>query len=350
MLAYSLIVGKNRKAIFNSFLIHLKRFSNFEKDITIFSSKREFIEENISLPTNIHLEFIANYFQLLYSVFKSKETILFVGEFLDIIVLLPVLFLSNKKIICWVQGLEKEEKFLKKKLKIYFYIYSIFEIIAIRYSNKFIFVSMTMKEYFEKHYNKSFSNRSIIVPCTSDLHFLNSDKIPNSFTYIGGTSIWQRIDHILIMFQIIAKKNASATLYLISNDLVTIKHLISIHVSSEYISRIRLDSINSRIEVQKHLSKMEFGFLIRDQNIINNVSSPIKLAEYLSCGVFPIISPIISYSKPLEERDSALIIHDFSDIEKIDKIKVNVNNLLENYNYFFSEEKFVKQYKSLLNF
>ena len=44
-------------------------------------------------------------------------------------------------------------------------------------------------------------------------------------------------------------------------------------------------------DVYKYLSASDIGFLIRSNHILNQVSSPIKFAEYLVCGNPVIITP-----------------------------------------------------------
>lgn len=46
-------------------------------------------------------------------------------------------------------------------------------------------------------------------------------------------------------------------------------------------------------EVDTVLSKCKFGFLIRDNNVINQVATPTKLANYLGNGVIPIFTDTI---------------------------------------------------------
>ncbi|TOP40740.1 hypothetical protein, partial [Vibrio parahaemolyticus] len=47
----------------------------------------------------------------------------------------------------------------------------------------------------------------------------------------------------------------------------------------EFLNDIVITSIEDRHEMENFLSSMEFGVLLREDNMINNVASPIKLAE-----------------------------------------------------------------------
>ena len=48
---------------------------------------------------------------------------------------------------------------------------------------------------------------------------------------------------------------------------------------------ISVYSILNRVEIPNILSQFEYGFIIRECNLVNYVASPIKFAEYLACGV-----------------------------------------------------------------
>ena len=59
----------------------------------------------------------------------------------------------------------------------------------------------------------------------------------------------------------------------------------------------------SHQEVLKELRKYDFGFLLRDDNIVNNTASPIKFLEYVSNGVIPIMSDGIGdYSRLVHDK------------------------------------------------
>ncbi len=70
-------------------------------------------------------------------------------------------------------------------------------------------------------------------------------------------------------------------------------------VSKEYESAFgqpfigQTDSVPPE-ELAAKLSQFEFGLILREDSIVNQVSSPTKMAEYLSHGVIPIVdSPAI---------------------------------------------------------
>ncbi|HQJ64447.1 MAG TPA: hypothetical protein PLH32_07525 [bacterium] len=317
--------------------------------MTVFLSEKNANYEGTRVANNIKIEYYSNYIQLITKILRAKDNKIFIAGNFDAFILLPIRIFSKKKFILWVQGLHAEEKYLKTKSKLIFFIYSLIQRMAMQLCHRYIFVSTHMREYFEKIYKKSYTDLFIVVPCTSDLHYTSAKKIPSSYTYIGGTSAWQKIDKILQLFNIIGQNNTEAKLFLIMNDISQVYNLIELHAVQKAKSRIIVDHLVERNAIQDHLSKMQYGFLIRDQHIINNVASPIKLAEYLSCGVFPIISPsITSYANLLELRNSALVIRNIEDILLTTSLNINTKELLESYQLIYSEEKLTRQYKFLI--
>ena len=71
------------------------------------------------------------------------------------------------------------------------------------------------------------------------------------------------------------------------------------------------------------LCASDVGILLRENNLVNNVASPGKFAEYLMCGL-PVImgSGIGDYSELMQENENAVVLDDvFSDEELENKLK-----------------------------
>ena len=59
-------------------------------------------------------------------------------------------------------------------------------------------------------------------------------------------------------------------------------------LTSDQIKDVEIVSLPNNI-LMNELVGADYGFLLRDKSIINEVSCPTKLVEYLSCGVVPIL-------------------------------------------------------------
>ncbi|WP_220746852.1 hypothetical protein, partial [Shewanella colwelliana] len=181
-----------------------------------------------------------------------------------------------------VQGAVPEESYLKNNNKIKMLVLSVVEFIAFKSTDELIFVSSYMcKYYIAKH---SIKKPYTVIPCSSTLKMRNKNlKIAGSYCYLGGMSRWQCFENIVDIATKILANQPNATFHVATKDTEIAKKLINNSLLD--MSRVSICSLTSKEEIEAFLSKMEFGFLIREDNLVNHVSSPIKLAEYLSMGV-----------------------------------------------------------------
>lgn len=252
---------------------------------------------------------------------------------------------SKTKIIFWVQGAIAEESYLKHNSKFKFYVLKFLEKICLFFSDAYIYVSPYMKDFYSE--NKSVKNKpALIFPCISDLHYDGSKKYPYSFCYLGGMSAWQNFPKIVTMMSFINQKIPESLFKIATNEIDICKKIIDEYASKELKEKIFLSSLSSKEEIEKFLSNCEFGFLIRDDIVVNHVSSPIKLAEYLSCGVNIITTPAIRSYSPLLE-DAGIILHSEKDLDKAN-FKANLSTALKLYTKLFSKESVENNVKFFL--
>ena len=116
-----------------------------------------------------------------------------------------------------------------------------------------------------------------------------------------------------------------------------------------YLSNyIQIFSTNDRDKISNLLSKMEFGLLLRDDLPVNNVSSPIKLAEYLSCDVNVIISDSIkSYAQLVSDSFAGYVLCNNFKINSFPLYKSG--NSLNLFKQKFSQEYIQNKYMNLFN-
>ena len=252
-------------------------------------------------------------------------------------VLITRLFIlgSECKIIFWVQGAVAEESLLRNKSKIRFVILKAIEKICFHLSDAYIFVSPYMKEFYNE---KPYLNKKpcLVFPCISDLSYNHSKKIPFSFCYLGGMSAWQCFPTTIDLMNKIEKKYPKSLFKIATNDTNLCMQLIRDNASKDLIKKLEVCNLVSKEEIEEFLGDCSFGFLIREDSLLNNISSPIKMAEYLSCGVNVITtSAIRSYTHLL--NNAGKILNSKLDIEDI-VFKENVNAALNVYNNNFSKE------------
>lgn len=191
---------------------------------------------------------------------------------------------SDCKIIFWVQGAIAEESFLRNRSKLRFVLLKAIEHISLYLSDAYIFVSPYMKDLYSKRKYVG-CKPSLVVPCISDLEYHEQNKHPYSFCYLGGMSKWQCFPETLELMNKINEAHQQSTFKIATNDLESCKKMIKEYASEDLINKIQLLSLESKTEIESFLSECSYGFLLREDILLNNIASPIKLAEYLSCGV-----------------------------------------------------------------
>lgn len=216
----------------------------------------------------------------------------------------------HKNVIVWIQGVLPEESYMKNKSKFRMIVLNYIEKYVLKRAKMIFFVSEEMKKHYIKKYKISFEDRSFIMPCFNTSintnRFFNDNKYnKNIFTYVGSLSIWQCFEETLDIYKAIEEKIPSM-LKVYTKDIDTAEKLIKskniLNYSVKYVENNKLPD---------ELKDVKYGFLIRENNIVNNVATPTKLSTYLSCGVIPIYSDCIS---------------DFYNISKNMKYSVPVNN------------------------
>jgi hypothetical protein len=303
----SAYIIKDNLAVWNALTLHIDLIRNYRAVKVIVSDI--FYHNYLPQKDKHKYEYIVIGHKIdLFKMYKSNEKEIFTISIFDTLELKLLSYLSLKKIktFFWVQGVIPEESFMRNKSKLRFNILSFLEKLALKISDAHIFVSDYMVLFYEKKYDFKSKNFTV-VPCSSDLTYTGVEKIKNSFCYIGGLSKWQKIEEALNIYEDIQSKLDNSEFHLITRDIEQANVIIGKYENIR--SKIKIYSLSDRKEIEEALSKMEFGFLLRDNDPVNNVSSPIKLAEYLSCDVNVIISDSIkSYAPLIHKYDSGVVV------------------------------------------
>jgi len=204
-------------------------------------------------------------------------------------------FITTQKTILDFHGTVPEELFYEKK---YFssFIHTFIEKIAAQKIMHIIFVSMAMQKYFNIKYPKSKAIKHIFPIIAKNALRENTEKshellrnISNEdnvyFIYSGNTQKWQNIE---LMFNFIEKHDNEKYVYIILSG------------SKEYFNKIiseRFYKIRKRFivdsvlpeELYQYYSIAHYGFILRDDHILNRVANPTKMLEYLFYGITPIV-------------------------------------------------------------
>lgn len=270
-----------------------------------------------------------------------------------------------KKVITWFQGIGPEEYIILhgeniKSSIMYIYL-SYLEKKALLRSDLCIFVSDSMRNHYESKYKLELKSKSIIIPCynnTLNVTLLNNEngRYDNlNFVYAGGLFAWQCIEKTLLIFKSIYTINSTAKLTLLTSDKKKANELISKYelknVSVDYCS------LN---ELEIRLSEFKYAFLIRENNIVNNVSTPTKMNSYLAAGLIPIYTDVIDAFEAnvnLEEYGIKINLNNSYELigqQIIDyhKQKINSEELIDKYTdifeNYYNDENYINKLRILI--
>jgi len=203
-------------------------------------------------------------------------------------------FLTDKNIIFDVHGIVPEElAFLKKRLKSY--LFKRLEENILKYNPYWVFVSESMKDHYKKMYKDIKGIVYPVLPIT--LGNDNEDEKLSLFRkmlglnendiviiYTGNTQKWQNVK---LIASIIAKdENPLHKYILLTGEKNEFKKILTRERVD--FSKVILESVDpSQLQLYYRLS--HYGFILRDDHVLNAVACPTKLLEYMYYGIIPIV-------------------------------------------------------------
>lgn len=265
----------------------------------------------------------------------------------------------SASIINWFQGVVAEEAYLTTNSIFRKKLWHFFEGFTLRYSELNIYVSDQMKLYFEKSYNVK-SKKYFIMPCFNKE--LNFDLIDNNkyltptFVYAGSLAKWQCIEQTLELYALLEKELPNASITLLTKEKDYALDLIKKYNIQNYnISYVSLKDLDLE------LAKYKYGFLLREDHIVNNVATPTKMNSYLSVGVIPIYSSSLKAFNQFSEITSSFIELNSNDLNETTNkiIEYEINNYLQKnillkdidciFHSFYCKEKYVNSFLNLIS-
>jgi hypothetical protein len=166
-------------------------------------------------------------------------------------------------------------------------------------SDKRIAVSKALVNYWKEKFGYSQSEH-VIIPCTlnsdfifdfpeeneikrtrTDLGYSNSDVV---FVYSGSSAGWQSFSLIDVFISNLMDEHPNVKLLVLSSDFEK-----EYEVMIRHKERVRVKWVDPE-HVRENLIAADYGILYREESVTNKVASPVKFAEYLSCGLRVLVS------------------------------------------------------------
>lgn len=164
-----------------------------------------------------------------------------------------------------------------------------------------IAVSSKLISYWRDNYGYSKGDH-VVIPCTLDSkYFSANDRLLSEksidkrkelgfqpkdiiLVYSGSNAPWQSFALLKEFLEEVFTRNNNTKCLFLSKENSEIEEL-----KNKYPTRIVCKWLQQS-QVPKYLSICDYGILLREQSITNKVASPVKFAEYLSCGLKVVIS------------------------------------------------------------
>lgn len=334
----AIVAYETNPAVCSSMMMHVDMMADCGHDITMFLQSK--VDKSLFDDYSYTIEIFEKPSEL--SVLFQKYNIEKVWC-TNVMYVLKLVRVTKRPIYLWKQGDAAAESYMTHHSYLRKWVLQMIDAYALRKVAGVIYVSDAMKEYYENKY--SVNTKSIVVPCLSefaDVKVENIERIPHSFVYIGGLSVWQCFDEILRLYSKIRTEKSVFHIITLKTEEAHKKVLEIIGDDKN----IEIYGITDRTQIPVILNKFQYGFLIRKKDVVNQVAAPIKFLEYLSCGVNVIMTDAVpSYAKLVKENNVGTV------VDIYDKhIAINLFNpyAKDVYKKYFTRETYVEEYKKIL--
>lgn len=247
-------------------------------------------------------------------------------------------------VITWFQGVTPEEMDLLYKgrwdHRPRIMAHRFFEKYALKHSNLNLFVSEAMMKHYLKHYKFNAAD-CYIMPCFGNKldrnAFTNQKYRVPRFLYSGSITKWQCIDKMLILFKKIKDVIPEASLNILTPD-----HDKATALLSQYDVTAQIDFIEPD-KLQDYIQQFKYGFIVRDDIVVNQVATPTKMSNYMGAGIIPVYSDVVhDYQKHITGKSDYVIAFSDTDdciskIKVIESTEINATDIASDYASIFDE-------------
>ncbi len=230
---------------------------------------------------------------------------------------------------------------------------------SVEESDRLLAVSSQLKAYWRNTLKSEFKDLdSMVIPSTLSKSFTNRpdswdvrDRVRKTMNvedhevlivFSGSNSDWHSIEKVVAFCDELLEINSDLKFLFLTNAVL----------ETESFPRLKERLIVKWVgqeHVMEYLLASDYGFLIRDDSITNQVSSPVKFAEYLACGNRIIISENIGdFSKLVSEQKLGIVVKDWQITHAIDTFQEEERLRLAEFGYsIFKKSKCLNAYRSV---
>lgn len=250
-------------------------FKAFKKNIIVEGNKEEVV-----CNLFIHFFYIFKLFcrsEIIYiqSVYNALSTLIFIIFF-------------KKFYVVDLHGVVPEELDMQGKY-ILSKVFNFVEKMVFARAKIIISVTNRMVDHYKNKYKNVKAEFLVYAILPSQLNTLDQKKIDNlsdfvEVIYSGNAQIWQNVD---LMLDIIKENISDKIRYTIltGQPEVFYEKILNKGINPKHIF---LKSVSPE-ELESYYAKSHYGFILRDDILVNQVACPTKIVEYLNYGIIPIV-------------------------------------------------------------
>lgn len=169
---------------------------------------------------------------------------------------------------------------------------TIHEELAMRYADCLVGVTDSMVSHMEKKYDGQYSQKYIILPILDKETLASKTKCIERgksmgtpvIVYAGGMQKWQMIEEM----QACMLKQPDYDYRIFT---VLPNEFWHIWGDRPFLSHMRVESVTPE-QLRLEYEECQYGFVLREDCIVNNVACPTKLVEYILKGIVPIMNTV----------------------------------------------------------
>jgi len=226
---------------------------------------------------------------------------------------------------------------------------------AVEQADKCLAVSHALIDYWKTFYGVDASAKTKVIPCTisftessvkkqpldvrAELGFAHDDIV---LVYSGSTAGWQSFSFLFNLLETQLRTNPHIKLLFLAK-INTFENTPLAPYTNRIVTRWL-----SPAEIDVYLQACDYGLLVREKSVTNQVASPTKFAEYLSAGCKVIISPGIGdFSAFVQEHDCGFVLNN----KQLDLTPVTPEQKKHHHHLaqqYFTKEAHLQAYQYLL--
>lgn len=244
-----------------------------------------------------------------------------------------------RNFILWQQGVTADESYLRHHSKIRYWILNKIDTFAMRKAKFILYVSEYMRTHYEKIAGCSFTDKSYIMPCFNEVYdesiYNQKDYSKKVFTYVGSLDLWQCFRQTADLYKKIEESIPNTLFKVLTFNVEEAKQILYEKGVRNYVVKCV-----PKEEVRKELVETTYGFILREDNMVNRVATPTKFSSYLAAGVIPIFSECL--------RDFSAVSASMKYVLKVGE-HYSVEEILAFVNKDINTEEIKMEYKKLFD-